>query len=183
MAPASEHRTWITRLVIGAVVALLFVAGADALRSSDHGTSAPASMNTDREARAPTPKLSTTTAEGGGPPALCTRQQIVVSLAVREQTGILSARTAGSRCRLPGLLAHLTIKDRAGNTIWEDGFPSRFGGAVRPGSKQSIHFPIPTEDLRCRQGGPFLALATLGPFSARCGNLSRREIACNGAKL
>jgi putative effector of murein hydrolase len=77
-------RTRITWLIAGGVVALLVVAGIDALRSSDS------------EATASTRPASTTTPEAADLSLpRCTRQQITVSIEIRG--GIAKQRRATDR--------------------------------------------------------------------------------------
>jgi hypothetical protein len=82
-----------------------------------------------------------------------------------------------SSCRLPGLLADLTIKDRAGNATFHAGPGSRLSGPVLPASGPTEPFPIPSDFPLCGRGGPYLVLATLGPYSARR-NLPGWRIGC-----
>ena len=151
-------------VVGGGIGALLFVAGVDAFRSSDGETSAP------------TPTAATTTVTGASALPDCTRQQLAVSIEARPFTETSSGRIAiievrslnDSSCRLPGLPANVTIEDRAGNAIFQAGGPaSRLSGAVLPASGQTAAFPISNDVPRCGRGGPYLALATLGPYAAR----------------
>jgi hypothetical protein len=156
-------RTRLNWVVGGGIGALLFVAGVDAFRSSDSETSAP------------TATAATTTINGGSALPACTRQQIAVSTDVQRFAQPSSGRIAmievrslhDSSCRLAGLLAGLTIKDRAGNATFQAGPGSRLSGAVLPASGPTEPFPIPSDLPLCGQGGPYLVLATLGPYSAR----------------
>ena len=156
-------RTRLNWVVGGGVGALLFVAGVDAFRSSDGETSAPAAT------------AATTTAKGASALPACNRQQIAVSTDVRPFTDTSRGRIAmievrslhDSSCRLAGLLAGLTIKDRAGNATFQAGPGSRLSSAVLPASGPTEPFPIPSNLPLCGQGGPYLVLATLGPYSAR----------------
>ncbi|MGH3033283.1 MAG: hypothetical protein ACRDON_01840 [Gaiellaceae bacterium] len=164
---------------------LLFVAGVDALRSSDSETSAP------------TTTASTTTASTGAPTTVvetpdtplpfCTPRQIAVSIEVPKGVPVIVVRhIGGTPCHLgekdPGL--RLTIRDRGGNQVGflpdQRVFPSAwtldFEGDL---AASRWTFPLPFA-RRCPWPGPFLALATVGPYSARRGNLSRSEIACDG---
>jgi hypothetical protein len=150
-------------VVGGGVGALLFIAGLDALRSSDSETSAP------------TATAATTTVTGGSALPACTREQITVSIDVLPFTDTSSGRTAtigvrslnDSSCQLRGLPASVTIQDRMGNATFHAAEPSTRSGAVLPASGQTEPFPIPNDPSLCGQGGPYLALATLGPYSAR----------------
>jgi hypothetical protein len=155
-------RTRLNWVVGGGIGALLFVAGVDAFRSSDSETSAPMAT------------AATTTGEGASALPDCTRQQIEVSIDVLPFTETTSGRVTmievrslhGSSCRLPGLLAGVTLNDRAGNAIFQAGLSSVVG-AVLPGSPQTVPFPITNDLALCGQGGPYLALATVSPYSAR----------------
>jgi hypothetical protein len=156
-------RTRLNWVVGGGIGALLFVAGVDAFRSSDSETSAP------------TPSTATTTVTGASALPGCIGRQIAVSVDVRPFTEASSGRIAiievrslhDSSCRLPGLSANVTVKDRAGNTMWRDGLPSRVASAVLPASGPAVPFPIPNNRPLCGQGGPYPALATVGRYSAR----------------
>src|SRR5437867_1613039 len=134
-------RTRLNWVVGGGIGALLLLAGVDAFRSSD------------RETSAPTP---TTTMTGASALPACTRRHIAVSVDVRPFTEASSGRIAilevrsvqDSSCRLPGLPADLTIKDRAGNALFQAGPPSRLSGAVLPASGQAKAFPISNDVSR-----------------------------------
>jgi hypothetical protein len=164
-------RTRITWLIAGGVVTLLVVAGVDALRS------------TDSEATASTTTASMTTPEAADHSLPhCTRQQITVSIEIRGGIANNVVRQIGSRpCRLRNLGIELTIKDRAGKPVWEGEISAEesvFGGDFSPGSEQTIHFPNPNFVPHCFRRDPFLALATIGPYSVRRSNLSGGEIGC-----
>ena len=158
-------RTRLTWVIVGAVVALLIAAGVDALRSSD------------RETSAPTTTASTTTVgrRPGSTLSRCTRLQVAVSIEIREGVATLVVRHVGANpCHQPYSGFSLRIKDRAGKVIgrWSG---ARFGGDFLPVSEQTFSLPAVRH---CDRPGPFLALATVGPYSARRGKLSRSEIAC-----
>ena len=153
--------TWV---VVGGVATLLFVAVVDAFRSSHD------------EASSPTARTGTTEERAGSALADCTPNQIAVSVDVSRFTGSSTGRIAmievrslhDSSCHLPDLPADVTIADRAGNaTFRAGGPPSSLSGAVLPASGPTEPFPIPSDLPPCGQGGPYLVLATLGPYSAR----------------
>lgn len=159
-------RTRLTWVVVGGVVALLVVAGVDALRSSESETAASATM------------ASTTALENlDRLSPRCTRPQIVVSIEVRGGIATNVVREFGSdACHLRRVRLGLTIRDRAGKTVWEGAMPA-FEGNYSPGFEQTVHFPYPNPVPHCDRRGPFLALVTVGPYSVRR-NLSGDEIGC-----
>jgi hypothetical protein len=158
-------RTRLTWVIVGAVVALLIAAGVDALRSSD------------RESSAPTTTASTTTVgrRAGSTLPRCTREQVAVSIEIRKGVATIVVRHVGANpCDLRYRRFRLTIRDRAGNVIGQWG-GARFGGDFSPGSEQTFSLPAV---WHCDRRGPFLALATVGPYGARRSKLSRSEITC-----
>jgi hypothetical protein len=163
-------RTRWTWVVVGGVAALLFVAGVDALRSS-----------ADSEASAPAASTTTTEIPSGYLPS-CTQRHLRVSIEVREGvTTVVARNIAAHACYRFLRVSRLTIEDRAGNLVWDlrDGGPRLVDGFFRSGSEKT--FRLPKDTVLCDSPGPYLALVTVGPYSARRGNLSRSEIACGGA--
>jgi hypothetical protein len=159
--------TWV---IVGGVTTLLFVAGLDALRST-----------TDSEISARTASTTTTDIPSGSLPT-CTQRDLKVSIEVREGVATVVARNiAAHACYRFMRVSRLTIKDRAGKPVWDlrDGGPRLVDGFFRSGSEKT--FRLPQDTVLCDSPGPYLALVTVGPHSARRGNLSRTEIACGGA--
>jgi hypothetical protein len=70
-------------------------------------------------------------------------------------------------CRFPALEPALTIKDRTGETLVELAQPPVPHEILRPGGRRSVLFRLPTDMAGCREGGPFLAEASLDPFPVR----------------
>jgi hypothetical protein len=150
--------TWV---VVGAVAALLAVAGVDALRSSGHDTSA-----------------STTTPDADRRLPRCTAQEIAISIDVLGGQAALVLRDAGGRpCQLPSFQVRLTVEDRAGHRLSPEASPHLppVGGRLSPGIEQTTNFPEYIPD--CHTRGPFLGIATVGPYSARR-TVSGRAIGC-----
>jgi hypothetical protein len=146
-------RTRLTWVVVGTVVALLVAAGIDALLSSgsEKAESAP---------RASTPMTGSTSAAV----RRCNRLDIRVSIEIRGGVATAIAREVGvSPCHLRPMPIVLTVTDRAGKRVrlLEQ---APVGGNFSPGSEQTTNFPeqIPDCDLRA----PFVASATVGPYSA-----------------
>jgi hypothetical protein len=158
--------TRLTWVVVGGVATLLFVAGVDALRSS-----------ADSEISAPT--ASTTTTElASGSLSPCTRLDLRVSIEIREEVATVVVRNIGAKeCYRILRGWRLRIEDRAGNLVaeWVELRPLADG--VFPSGSEGV-FLLPRNAVLCDLRGPYLALATVGPYSARRGNLSRSEIAC-----
>jgi hypothetical protein len=65
------------------------------------------------------------------------------------------------------LLGSRNVCTDVGRTIWRNSIPLPLSAGVLPGSPHTARLRIPSDELRCGQGGPFLALATVGPYSAR----------------
>ena len=157
--------TW---FVVGGVVTLLFVAGVDALRSSaDNETSAPTASTTATEV--PTGSVSP-----------CTQLDLRVSVEIRQEAATVVVRNIGANDCYQLLRGwRLRIEDRAGNLVaeWVEVRPLADG--LFPSGSEMI-FLLPRNPVLCDSPGPYLALASVGPYSARRGNLSRSEIACGG---
>jgi hypothetical protein len=100
-------------VVVGGIATLLFVAGVDALRSSDSETSAPtttASITT----------AATTVEEALDTPLPpCTPRQLAVSIEVPKGVAVIVVRhLLGASCHPPTDLGlHLAIRDRGGNQV------------------------------------------------------------------
>jgi hypothetical protein len=150
------------------VVALLVVAGVDALRSSGSETSAPTASTT---TAIPTSSL---------PP--CAEQDLRISIEVRQGVATVVAQNIrATRCYRLFPFWRLTIEDRAGDLVeeWPDvGQPLVDG--IFPGGVERT-FWLPQDQVLCDSPGPYVALATVGPYSARLGNLSRSEVACGAS--
>jgi hypothetical protein len=161
-------RTRLTWVVIGGVVTLLFVAGVDALRfSADNETSAPTASTTATEV--PTSSVSP-----------CTQLDLRVSVEIRQEAATVVVRNIGAKeCYRLLRGWRLRIEDRAGNLVaeWVELRPLADG--LFPSGSEMI-FLLPRNPVLCDSPGPYLALASVGPYSARRGNLSRSEIACGG---
>lgn len=91
-------------------------------------------------------------------------------LSLRIELSGKAARIVASTedsCRFPALEPALTIKDRTGNTLVELAQPPVRLESLRLGMPQSVLFRLPTDMAGCREGGPFLAQASLGPYPVR----------------
>jgi hypothetical protein len=167
---------WSHKTLAGAGIALVVIAGVDAIRSWDHQTTAP-------------PKTGTTTVTDTRY-RRCARRDIVVAVEVRrpsslqttdipEEAGkrpvatIVVGNVSARRC-LGTWGARFTITDRAGKIVgsWPDS--AWFVGYYLPGREKTFSYP---NIYRCGRTGPFVALATVGPYSASRRNLSRSQIA------
>jgi hypothetical protein len=159
--------TWV---VVGGVATLLFVAGVDALRSSDGETAAPTTPASTTVVEAPDTTL---------PP--CTGRQVAVSIEVLKGVAVVLVRHIGlAPCHQEQLGVRLTIRDRAGNRVRFVPTTPEFldlDGDFRAGRGQILPLPIVRH---CPRQGPFVALVSVGPYSALRENLSRSEIACDG---
>jgi hypothetical protein len=164
---AKMIRTRLTWVIVGAVVALLVVAGVDVLRSSK--AEPPAATTT-----------STTTSQESAELTLprCAGEQITVSLEVGRRTVVNTVRhVGGGPCDLGSVMLGLTMNDRAGRTAWQGVLPSALWGDLNPGSQQTTHFPIPNDIPRCHRRDPFQVVATASRYSDRR-RLSARDIGC-----
>jgi hypothetical protein len=154
-------------VILGGFLALVVVAGVDALRTSGREPSRPTTATRERTTGAPRTDEALDR---------CTRRQIAVSIEVRGGVPTNVVRQVGaSPCRLAAMGIHLTITDRAGYPIYRGAIASFFGGDMSPGAEQTLPLPNPIE--HCRHGGPFLAAATIGPYSAR-GTVSGDQLGC-----
>jgi hypothetical protein len=180
-------RTRLTWVIAGAVVALLVVAGVDALRSSGNET-----------AGSPTAESTTAREEAIDPPPPCTSEHLAVSIEVRKpdwhrgdypdyspwltsewrrsQVATIVVRNVAARsCFLAVGEFRFVIRDRAFRRVafWTN--PVWFAAEYSPGYEKTFFLPTV---FSCDRPGPYSALATVGPFGARRGNLSRSEITC-----
>jgi len=144
-------RTRLTWILVGGVGTLLFVAGVDALRSSETETATPPT-------RAPT-----TVEEVVDTLPPCTRRQVAVSIEAPKGFAVIVVRNVGGTpCHQVDLGFRLTIRDRAGNRVRLLPAPPTLpsGGDLTASSRQTFPFPsVP----HCPRQGPFVALATVGP--------------------
>ena len=168
---------WSQRTLVGAGIALVAVAAVDALRSSDHTS-----------ATSRTPGSTTTVKRTGY--HRCPRRDIAVGIEVRRPSSLQNSgaplgagrqpvativvRNVGPRRCLGVWGLRFTITDRAGNPVgrWLDS--AWFVGYYSPGRAKTFSYP---DIYRCDRPGPFAASATVGPYSASRGNLSRSQIA------
>jgi len=153
------------------------IAAVDALRSSDH-----------TPATSPTP-ASTTTAKGARY-RFCARRDIAVGIEIRRPSilqtsggpeaagrrpvATIVVRNVGTQRCLGVWELRFAITDRAGKTVgkWLDS--AWFVGYYSPGRQKAFSYP---DIWRCDRPGPFVARATVGPYSASRRNLSRSQIA------
>jgi hypothetical protein len=147
-----------TGAVIGGLAALLVVAVVDSFRSS--GGKPVASTTASAHMLADTSTL----------PA-CTDQQPSISIDLSGKAATITAEAFREEdpCRFPPLKPTLTIKDQTGKTLVELGQPAvKFEGLLA-GSRQrvDVHLRIPEDMPGCLEGGPFLAVASLGPYAGR----------------
>ena len=169
-------RTAFTRLLVIVVLALLFFAGVDALRSSF----------SDDDGQQTEALTDTIVAAKNFPP--CRREQLEAAIEVRGGIANNVLRwVSGPACFQHGLLLELTILDRAGKRAWHgQDFSTEFARnyAQSPRmlvvvSEQTVHFVTPNSEIRhCHRRGPFAAIARIGPYIGRAGGLSASEIGC-----
>jgi hypothetical protein len=161
--------TW---FVVGGVATLLLVAGVDALRSSDEGTTAATTGAQVRctegdiavsvEVRTPDPRQLAPDGLGSW------RQSSVPTIVVRH--------VGGRPCFQDYSGFRFTITDRAGSRVgWWNSDQPWFGGKFSPGTEQTFSLPY---SRYCDRPGPYAAFATVDPYSARLENLSYPQIAC-----
>jgi hypothetical protein len=145
--------TWV---VIGGVAALLVVAVVDSFRSAKVSPVAAATPSTHT-----LPRTSTLSA--------CSDQKPSISIDLSGKEATITAVTfrEDDPCRFPPLRPTLTIKDRTGKTLVELVQPPVRLEGLLPGSRQSVHLRIPEDMPGCLAGGPFLAVASLGPYPSR----------------
>jgi hypothetical protein len=180
-------RRWWTWVVLGAVIVVGVFAGLDAFRSLDG----------EERASASTPTATTGDGRGGRPPP-CARREISLAIETRRPdpnqpslvglygglplpeypvaTAVL--RDVGARsCYVEHFGFRLTIRDRTRRRLvsWWPPPPLWLGGNFSPGSEDTLSIP---NEHGCLYPGPYVAVATFGPYSARRGNLSRSDIAC-----
>jgi hypothetical protein len=169
---------WSNRLIVVVAIALVVVVAIDALRSSG------------RKRTASPKSVSTAVAQEKRPPR-CAEGDMVVGIDVRHPTSAqASGRFAAPRRRavativlrnVGSLRCHwvwgfrLAVTDRIGRPLarWLDA--GWFVDDYIPGAEKTFSLPGVS---RCDRPGPFVAFAVVGPYSARRGDLSRREIAC-----
>jgi hypothetical protein len=178
----------VTWVIGGAVVALVVVAGVDALRSPDDETSQLAMT-----------AGTTTEGESGGAEAPCRPKQIAVSIGIRKpdwrnQSGYVSDDPAWKQTRVATVVVrnvgsracdlheewHLVITDRRGHVVaaWRDEGLSLWG-RYAPGSEKTFSPSTVYYYDYCNYPGPYVALARVGfATPARRGNLSASEITC-----
>jgi hypothetical protein len=159
-------RPRISWLIGAAVVALLIVAGVDALRSSGGEPSASATT-------------STTAAEVTLPRCAPGQTEVTLEFRGRVATNVVR-HVSGGECVLPYLQLEMTIEDHAGIPIFQSRRPSALWGLLPPGAEQDFDFPIPDSVLECAEGGPFRARVTVASYSAQR-EVSANEIGCADA--
>jgi len=167
---------WSHRTLAGAGIALVVIAGVDAIRSGDDQPTT-------------SPKTGATTVTGTRYHR-CARRDVVVAIEVRRPSSVqttdipeeagkrpvatIVVGNVGARRCLGTWGARFTITDRAGKVVgsWPDS--AWFVGYYAPGGEKTFSYP---DIYRCGRTGPFVALATVGPYSASRSDLSRSQIA------
>jgi hypothetical protein len=181
-------RTRITWIILGAVVALVVLAGVDGLRSS---------LGKTRLAENTPPTVTGRTIVSHAVPA-CNRRQVAVSVQIRtpdetrpvwnqrnapgwrawQQTEVatLVARNVGSRaCFLAHARFDFGIRDRADRWMARWNGNNVFGGTYEPASEKSFSLP---NVFSCDRPGPFRAIATIGHYSARLQRVTYDQVTC-----
>lgn len=152
-------------VIVGGAVALLVVAGVDALRSSESETSA-----------SPT-SASTTTVESV--PPRCTLEQIGISIEILGGYATAVVRNvSGAPCHLQPLPIQATLTDQGGRKAMRFQLVEQqeFGGDFLPGFQETATAGYIEN---CHLRGPFLLVVSAGPYSARRSKLSPSEIGCS----
>jgi hypothetical protein len=158
-------RTRLTWVVVGIVVALLVAAGIDALFFS----------GSQKAESAPTAPTAIAGSESAAALRRCTRLDIRVSIEIRGGVAAAVVREVGlSPCRLRPVPIVLAVTDGAGRRVRLLG-QAPVGGNFSPGSEQTANFPEQIQD--CDLRAPFVASATVGPYSAHR-TVSGRSIGC-----
>jgi hypothetical protein len=158
-------RTRLTWVVVSGIAGLLAIAVADALRSGGQTSLLTESAATTTRQGATTPLFSPN----------CARRQIALSIEIREGVATVVVRhVRGERCFQPFADFRFLITNRAKHRIglW---MPPMFAERYEGGDERTFALP---DVFRCDRPGPFIAKATLGPYSARRGNLTRSQITC-----
>jgi hypothetical protein len=166
-------RSGFTRLLVIVVLALLFFAVVDALRS----------WLSDEDSQELTGTI--VAAKNFAP---CRPEQLEAAIEVRGGIANNVLRwVSGPACHQHRLLLEVTILDRAGKRAWHgQDFSTEFARnyAQSPRmlvavSEQTVHFVTPNSEIRhCHRRGPFAAIARIGPYIAHAGGLSASEIGC-----
>jgi len=152
--------TWV---VVGGVAALLVIAVADALRSSNSESTSPAVT------------VAATTTRNLLVPPNCARRQIAMSIEIRQGVAtVVVQHVRGEPCFRASADFRFLITNRARHRIglWT---PPIFAESYELGEEKTFVLP---DVFRCDRPGPFIAKATLGPYSARRGGLTRNQITC-----
>jgi hypothetical protein len=178
--------TWI---IVGAVVAVVVVAGIDALRSSLRETRIPVET-------APAINRSTVVSE-------CNVRQMEAAIEVRKPdntrpvwnqrdargwrawqrtpAATLVMRNVGSSdCILSEGTFDFGIRDRTNRWMARWNGDNVFPGLYAPGQERSFSLP---NVFSCDRPGPFRAIATVGDYSARLDDLAYREVTCTSGRL
>jgi hypothetical protein len=173
-------RTRVTQVIVGGVAAVLVVAGIDALRSS-----------TSKDQSSALSSATTTVPPSVSAAPACTPDQVAVSIEVRHaaQTAppglhplprrrvvatIVVRRRGGGACSQDPLPFALNIYDRDGRQV-ADWVSTLYFAGFAAGAERDVSLP---DVYRCDRPGPFYAVATVGPYTARRGHLSYSAITC-----
>jgi len=153
-------RTWLTRAIVAAVVGLGVAVLVTGLRPPAPPEDEP------RSAARTTPM----------PLPRCSSEQLALSIEVLggSPTAVLR-HVMGEPCRLTRVPVDLRVLDRAGNRVRRSyGGDQAVDGKFFPDFERLLGITyLPT----CEARGPYTAIATVGPYSAR-GKLSGREVGC-----
>lgn len=170
-----------SRVIVVGAIALVVAGAVGALHSGDHNSTA-------RPTIAPTSTVKVT------PMASCKPGDLDVAVGVRRPSRVLQSagiyatdvqrpvativvrNNGAQRCLFDVGGFHLTIRDRTGMLIGEWDDDTWLATSYSPGSQKQFSLP---DVYRCDRPGPFVAEAEVGPtYTARRGNLSRKEITC-----
>jgi hypothetical protein len=161
------------RIVVCAGVALVVVVAVDAIRtphqrSAETPTTTAPRFGGDRRVAGEGPTVPG--CRGG---AIAVRIGFAPMAERRRATVIV--QNLGARPCYGGWTFLLALRDRAQRQVgwWADG--ARFRGVYAPGTRRVFSLP---GGYPCDRPGPYVAVAAIGPYTARRGGLSRTEIGC-----
>jgi hypothetical protein len=96
---------------------------------------------------------------------------------IRDHAATLRVQAVpDARCEFSAVI-RLTVEDRSGEAVYEFMDPTNVSGAVLPRSDWTVRLPLPIAGDSCGAGGPFVAVARVGPL-AGLQSFPAREIGC-----
>lgn len=163
-------RTWLTRAVLVALVALGIAAALEALISDSREE---VGADQSRDVRAVRPVSRETGLETENRLAVvpaCTAQQLALSMEVMDGSPFIAlAHVWGNPCRLARLPIDATVRDGSGTRVRRVWTAGGIAGEFSPDFVRLLSITyLPT----CDQREPFVAFVNVGPYSTR-GTLPR----------